>query len=99
MLQSEHLLFLNSLRSLRKTKCAWKESNLRPQSYQDCALPLSYTRVIFLCFAYYGCLVDLLWRNMIHGLFESRDVQSFTNLGFWGFSRECVARFSHECSH
>jgi hypothetical protein len=28
------------------TWCAWKESNLRPRSYQERALPLSHTRLI-----------------------------------------------------
>ena len=28
-----------------KIQCAWKESNLRPLSYQDSVLPLNYTRV------------------------------------------------------
>ena len=27
--------------------CAWEGSNLRPQSYQDCVLPLNYTRIFF----------------------------------------------------
>ncbi len=29
-------------------QCVWKESNLRPRSYQERVLPLNYTRLIIL---------------------------------------------------
>src|SRR3989344_3168486 len=36
-----------SLNSLRRIEWVWKESNLRPLSYQDSVLPLNYTPVYF----------------------------------------------------